>query len=66
MDVISSNSGNTLDKTINYTFEFYASYQNETLFVNFGDNQEQKIDLITKSKIIIDITFYKRNFSILI
>lgn len=45
MDVLSSNSGNTFQKTINFTFNLYSSCKNDTVLVKYGDSASQTLNL---------------------
>jgi hypothetical protein len=43
MDTITTNSGNTLDKAINITYNLYTSFKNDSILINYGDSSTQNI-----------------------
>ena len=43
LDLISTNSANTLDKTINNVYNLYTGYKNDSVTVNYGDSSQQTI-----------------------
>lgn len=45
MDLMSSNSGNTLDKMINASLILYSSSKDETVFIDYGDNSVQTLNI---------------------
>lgn len=45
LDLLTTNSENTLDKTLNCVINLYATYQNKTVTVDYGDGQIQNISL---------------------
>lgn len=45
LDLIKTNSGNTLDKTINNVYNLYTAFKNDTLIVNYGNSFNQTIIL---------------------
>ena len=49
MDVITTNSGNTLNKILNFVVNFYTTYKNETVYINYGDNKNQVIQLASSN-----------------
>ena len=51
LDLISSNSGNTFQKTINLTFTLYTSSRNDTVLINYGNSFVGTLKLYS-SKII--------------
>lgn len=55
MDLITSNSGNTWDLTINNYIKLYTSTKNDSITVNYGDSSQQTIN-INSSKL------YKNNY----
>ena len=50
MDLITSNSGNTWDLTINNYIKLYTSTKNDSITVDYGDSSQQTI-LINSSKL---------------
>jgi hypothetical protein len=40
-----SNSGNTLDKAINITYNLYSAYKNDSILINYGDSTFQTIGI---------------------
>ena len=40
-----SNSGNTLDKAINITYNMYSAYKNDSILINYGDSTSQTIGI---------------------
>lgn len=44
-DLVFTNSNSTLDNTINFLMGFYSSYQNETVYIDYGDNTNTTIKL---------------------
>jgi len=58
LDLISSNSGSTLDKAISNTYNIYTEYKNDSVIVNFGDGQQQTI-ILSSSNIILYIFAWK-------
>ena len=47
LDLVVSNTNNTLDSTFRGVFNYLASFQNETALINFGDSSSQlSINLI--------------------
>ena len=55
MDLITSNTGNTWDKTINNKIVLYSTTKNDSITVNYGDSSQQTIN-INSSKL------YKNNY----
>ena len=51
MDLLSSNSENTFDKTINCTLRLYTSNTNDTITINYDDGLSQTIQLNSSIKI---------------
>jgi hypothetical protein len=49
MDVLSSNSGNTFDKKLNISINFYSTFNKETVFVNYGDQKNESINMTTSN-----------------
>jgi hypothetical protein len=45
-DLVFTNSNSTLDNTINFLMDFYSSYQNETVYIDYGDNTNTTFKLI--------------------
>ena len=45
MDTITTNSGNTLDKAINITYNLYSAYKNDSILINYGDSTSQTIGI---------------------
>ena len=45
MDLLSSNSENTFDKTINCTLRFYTAIKNDIITINYDDGSNQEIQL---------------------
>ena len=43
MDLISSNSAYTNDKTLNSVFNLYSAYKNDSITINFGDSTSQTL-----------------------
>jgi hypothetical protein len=41
LDLLTTNSGNTFDKTIYNTYNLYTEIKNDTLIVNYGDSIQQ-------------------------
>jgi hypothetical protein len=37
------NSGNTLNKAINITYNLYTAYKNDSVLINYGDSSTQTI-----------------------
>ena len=64
MDLISTNTGSTLDKTLRASYQLYFTYQNEQAYVSFGDEKNQTIKLSTSIKYFLNIFSNKTNFSI--
>ena len=58
MDLISSNSANTNDKTLNSVFNLYSAYKNDSITINFGDSMSQTL-LLNSSN------FLSNNFKII-
>lgn len=46
--MVSSNSGNTWDKTINTTLYLYSSSKNDTIVIDYGDNRTETIQLTSR------------------
>lgn len=46
MDVLSSTSGNSLDRAINTTLSLYASFKNDSIIIDYGDEQNQSSNII--------------------
>ena len=44
-DLVNSNSGNTLDRKLNCLIKFYSTTQNETVWIDYGDNKTEKINI---------------------
>jgi hypothetical protein len=44
-DLVFTNSNSTLDNTINFLMGFYSSYQNETVYIDYGDNTNSTFKL---------------------
>ncbi len=61
LDLISSNTGNTFDKTLNNVFYLYTSIKNDSVTVNFGDSIQQTIQLISSKIYINNIKFFQIN-----
>lgn len=40
IDILNTNSGQSLDKTLNNTFGLYTAYKNDTIIVDYGDNTQ--------------------------
>jgi hypothetical protein len=45
LDLITTNSGNTFDKTITSVFTLYSEISNDTIVVNYGDSFQQILQL---------------------
>jgi hypothetical protein len=45
LDTKMSNSGNTLDKAINITYNLYTAYKNDSILINYGDSTSQTIGI---------------------
>lgn len=45
LDLVSTNSGNTWDKTLNNYYTLYTATKNDTIMVNYGDSTQQVIQL---------------------
>ena len=43
LDTNISNSGNTLNKAINITYNLYTAYKNDSVLINYGDSSTQTI-----------------------
>lgn len=56
MDLISSNSGNTLDKTINLKMNLYTAIKNDSIQINYGDSSQNTILLNSCNTFIINNT----------
>ena len=65
MDLINTNSGNTLDKTISLSFNLLSSIKNDSIFVDYGDNQTNTLTL-NSSKTIFKSCIISIQFTILI
>lgn len=50
MSLIDSNSGYTLDKTLNCTYSLRTAARNETIIVNFGDSSDQIYNISSNLK----------------
>ena len=42
LDLISTNSESTLDRTINNTYQLYTFHQSENIFIDYGDKSGLK------------------------
>lgn len=73
MDLLTTTSGNTFDKTINCSFNLFTSNKNDTVIVYYGDNSQEQIqltsniipDYIIPSSILSPITNPATNFLLL-
>jgi hypothetical protein len=45
LQTISSNTGNTLERTINNHYRLYTAFKNDTILVNFGDSTSQILQI---------------------
>jgi len=43
LDTITTNSGYTLDKAINITYNLLTAYKNDSILINYGDSTTQTI-----------------------
>ena len=43
--LISYNSGNTLDKSLNNTYNLITAYRNDTVIIDYGDSTQQTLQL---------------------
>lgn len=41
INTLNSNSGITMDKKINITYNLYTAYKNDTMIVNYGDSSQE-------------------------
>lgn len=61
LDLISSNTGNTFDKTLNNVFYLYTSIKNDSVTVNYGDSIQQTIQLNSSKIYINNFKFFQIN-----
>ena len=45
LDITSTNSHFTMDKTLNNTYNLYSAIKNDTILVNFGDLTQKSYQL---------------------
>lgn len=45
MDLISTTSGNTFDKTLTNSYNLYTVYSNDSILVQYGDSSQQTIEI---------------------
>jgi hypothetical protein len=45
LQTISSNTGNTFDRTINNYYRLYTAFKNDTVLINFGDSTSQTLQI---------------------
>ena len=58
LDLLTSNSGNTFDKTINISYNLYTLIKNDALIINFDDSTQQALSL-TSCSISVNFLFKK-------
>lgn len=46
LDLLSSTSGNSFDRAIDFTLSLYTSFKNDSVFLDFGDEQNQTSNII--------------------
>ncbi len=49
LDLLTTNSGNTLDKTLKNVYNLFTANKNDSVLVNYGDGNQQTLQL-TSSK----------------
>ena len=52
VDLINSNSGNTMNKNLNCTFNLNTASKNNTMIVNFGDLFQQTYQITTGNSLL--------------
>ena len=45
LDLLTTTSGNTIDKTISNSYNLYTDYGNDTVLIDFGDSTSTIIQL---------------------
>lgn len=45
IDILNTNSGKSLDKTLNNIFGLFTAYKNDTIVVDYGDTKSEIIKL---------------------
>lgn len=63
LELVASNSDKTLNRTLNLVYNLYSSNQNETVLIDFGDYQTQKL-LINSSKTLLILMILKYWFQL--
>lgn len=63
LELVVSNSDKTLNRTLNLVYNLYSSNQNETVLIDFGDYQTQKL-LINSSKTLLILIILKYGFQL--
>lgn len=63
LELVASNSDKTLNRTLNLVYNLYSSNQNETVLIDFGDYQTQKL-LINSGKTLLILIILKHWFQL--
>ena len=62
LDLIDFNSGNTLDKSLNNTYNLFTAYKNDTILIDYGDSTQQTLQ-INSSKFFYIIFIENQNIT---